>query len=46
VPRDFVVCPPGQAKRLGLLAANDRVVRDAAARAYPALKLARSPAAA
>jgi long-chain acyl-CoA synthetase len=46
VPRDFVVCPPGQAKRLGLLTANGRVVRDAAARAYPALKLARSPAAA
>jgi len=46
VPRDFVVCPPGQAKRLGLLTANGRIVRDAAARAYPALKLARSPAAA
>jgi long-chain acyl-CoA synthetase len=46
VPRDFVVCPPGQAKRLSLLTANRRVVRDAAARAYPALKLARSPAAA
>jgi len=46
VPRDFVVCPPGQAKRLSLLTANGRVVRDAAARAYAALKLAHSPAAA
>jgi long-subunit acyl-CoA synthetase (AMP-forming) len=46
VPRDYVVCPAGQAKRLGLLTANGRIVRDSATRAYPALKLARSPAAA
>jgi long-subunit acyl-CoA synthetase (AMP-forming) len=46
VPKDFVVCPPAQAKRLGLLTANGRIVRDAAARAYLALKLARRPAAA
>jgi long-subunit acyl-CoA synthetase (AMP-forming) len=46
VPKDFVVCPPAQAKRLGLLTTNGRIVREAAARAYPALKLARSRAAA
>jgi hypothetical protein len=46
VPKDFVVCPALQAKRLGLLAANGRVVRDAALTTYPALKLARRPAAA
>ncbi len=46
VPKDFVVCPADQAKRLGFLTANGRVARDAAARTYPALKLARRPAAA
>ena len=46
VPKDFVVCPALQAKRLGLLRANGRVVRDAALATYPALKLARTPAAA
>lgn len=46
VPRDFVVCPVTQAKRLGLLAANGRIVRDAALSAYPALRLARSRVAA
>ena len=46
VPKDFVVCPAGQAKRLGLLTTDGRIVRDAALRAYPALKLARRPAAA
>jgi hypothetical protein len=46
VPKDFVVCPAGQAKRLGLLTANGHTVRDAALRTYPALKLARRPAAA
>lgn len=46
VPKDFVVCPPLQAKRLGLLAANGRIVRDAVLNAYPALRLARSQVAA
>lgn len=46
VPKDFVVCPALQAKRLGLLRANGRIVRDAALTTYPALKLARRPAAA
>jgi long-chain acyl-CoA synthetase len=46
VPKDFVVCPALQAKRLGLLAANGRAVRDAALTTYPTLKLARRPAAA
>jgi len=46
VPRDFVVCPAMQAKRLGLLTANGRIVRDAALSAYPALKLAGHVAAA
>jgi long-subunit acyl-CoA synthetase (AMP-forming) len=46
VPKDFVVCPAIQAKRLGILAANGRIVRDAALATYPALKLARRPAAA
>jgi len=41
VPKDFVVCPASQAKRLGLLSANGRVVRDVALTTYPALKLAR-----
>jgi long-subunit acyl-CoA synthetase (AMP-forming) len=46
VPKDFVVCPVAQAKRIGLLTANGRVVREAALGIYPALKLARRPAAA
>ena len=46
VPKDFVVCPADQAKRLGLLTANGRIVRDAALSAYPALRLARSRVAA
>ncbi len=46
VPKDFVVCPALQAKRLGLMRANGGVVRDAALTTYPALKLARRPAAA
>ncbi len=46
VPKDFVVCPTDQAKRLGLLTANGRIVRDAALSAYPALRLARSRVAA
>jgi hypothetical protein len=41
-----VVCPVLQAKRLGLLAANGRIVRDAVLNAYPALRLARSQVAA
>ena len=45
VPKDFVVCPPLQAKRLGLLA-NGRIARDVALATYPTLKLARRPAAA
>lgn len=46
VPKEFVVCPAAQAKRMGLLTSNGRVVRDAALNAYPALKLARRPVAA
>jgi long-subunit acyl-CoA synthetase (AMP-forming) len=46
VPKDFVVCPMSQAKRIGLLTANGRVVREAAHGIYPALKLARRPVAA
>ena len=46
VPKDFVVCPVAQAKRIGLLTANGRVVREAALGIYPALKLARRPVAA
>ena len=46
VPKDFVVCPLAQAKRIGLLTANGRVVREAALGIYPALKLARRPVAA
>lgn len=38
VPKDFVVCAATEAKRIGVLAANGRIVRDAAAKAYPALK--------
>ncbi len=45
-PKDFVVCPAMQAKRLGLLTTNGRIVRHAALSAYPALKLARRRAAA
>lgn len=46
VPKDFVVCPVMQAERIGLLAANGRLLRDAALSAYPALKRARRPVAA
>jgi len=46
VPKDFVVCPAAQAKRIGLLTTNGCVVREAAKRVYPALKLARRPRAA
>lgn len=46
VPKDFVVCPAKQAKCIGLLTANGRVVRDAALSAYPALRLARRSVAA
>jgi long-subunit acyl-CoA synthetase (AMP-forming) len=45
-PKDFVVCPAAQAKRIGLLTANGRVVREAALGIHAALKLARRPAAA
>jgi long-chain acyl-CoA synthetase len=40
VPKDFVICPAIQARRLGLLTSSGRLVRDAAQSAYPALKLA------
>lgn len=46
VPKDFVVCPAAQARRIGLLTSNGRVVREAALGIYPALKLARRPVAA
>jgi long-subunit acyl-CoA synthetase (AMP-forming) len=46
VPKDFVVCPAAQAKRIGLLTSNGRVVLEAALGIYPALKLARRPVAA
>jgi long-subunit acyl-CoA synthetase (AMP-forming) len=46
VPKDFVVCPMARAKRIGLLTANARVVREAALGIYPALKLARRQVAA
>jgi long-subunit acyl-CoA synthetase (AMP-forming) len=41
VPKDFVVCPAAQAKRIGLLTTNGHVVREAAKQTYPALKLVR-----
>jgi long-chain acyl-CoA synthetase len=40
VPRDFVICPGGEGRLIGLLTSNGRISRIAAARAYPALKLA------
>ena len=46
VPKDFVVCPIAQARRIGLLTSNGCVVREAALSIYPALKLARRPVAA
>jgi long-subunit acyl-CoA synthetase (AMP-forming) len=46
VPKDYVVCPAAQAKCIGLLTANGRIVREAALSIYPALKLARHQAAA
>ena len=46
VPRDFVVCPAVEAKRIGLLTANGRVQRETAKKAFPALKLAQRPRAA
>lgn len=46
VPRDFVICPGGEARLIGLLTSNGRISRAAAARAYPALKLAQHPVAA
>jgi long-subunit acyl-CoA synthetase (AMP-forming) len=46
VPKDFVVCPASQAKHLGLLTSNGRIVREAALSVYPALRLARRPVAA
>lgn len=46
VPRNFVVCPSLQAKQIGLLTSNGRIVRTAALSAYPALMLARCSAAA
>jgi long-subunit acyl-CoA synthetase (AMP-forming) len=45
VPKDFVICPAREAKRIGLLTANGRIVREAAKQAYPALKRARPVAA-
>jgi long-subunit acyl-CoA synthetase (AMP-forming) len=46
VPKDFVVCAAAEAQRIGVLAANGRIVRDAAAKAYPALKRMLRPVAA
>jgi len=46
VPKDFVVCASTEARRIGLLTTNGRIVRDAVDKAYPALKLARCPVAA
>jgi long-subunit acyl-CoA synthetase (AMP-forming) len=41
VPKDFVVCTATEAKRIGLLTSNGRIVRETAKKAYPALKVAR-----
>ena len=47
VPKDFVVCPAAEARRIGLLTSNGRVERKAAPRQpIPALKLAQRPIAA
>jgi long-subunit acyl-CoA synthetase (AMP-forming) len=46
VPKDFAVCPGAQAKRIGLLTSNGRVVREVALALFPELKLARRFAAA
>ena len=43
VPKDFVVCQATEAKRIGLLTANGRIVREAASKAYPALKARAAP---
>ncbi len=40
VPKDFAVCPGAQAKRIGLLTSNGRIVRKVAFNLYPELKLA------
>jgi long-subunit acyl-CoA synthetase (AMP-forming) len=45
VPKDFVICPVAEAKRMGLLTSSGRLARDVAPRAYSALKLARLVAA-
>jgi acyl-CoA synthetase (AMP-forming)/AMP-acid ligase II len=46
VPKEFVVCGSTEAKRIGLLTPNGRIVRETAKKAYPALKAARGLAAA
>ena len=40
IPKDFVVCPAAEARRIGLLTANGRVQRKAAKKAFAELKLA------
>ena len=40
IPKDFVVCPAAEARRIGLLTANWRVQRKAAKKAFAELKLA------
>jgi long-subunit acyl-CoA synthetase (AMP-forming) len=40
VPKDFVACAAAEAKRIGVLTANGRIHREAASKAYPALRLA------
>ncbi len=46
VPKDFVVSPALEAKRIGLLTANGRIQREAAKKAFPTLKLAQGQIAA
>lgn len=41
VPKEFVVCGSTEAKRIGLLTSNGRIVRETAKKAYPALEAAR-----
>ncbi len=43
VPKDFVVCPAAQAKRIGLLTSNGRVVREAALGIYPGAQARAAP---
>ncbi len=46
VPKDFVACAAAEAKRIGVLTPNGRIHREAASKAYPALRQAQRSVAA